>query len=123
MNRDVPLNQGEALSALSLPVVRKGKLDLVILHYMARRVNVALRSCDQTTATARPLLYYLDERRRRIHRMAIYNPEELLLNNELAFVGFISGKLRPIRLSGGADLRIVDKKPVSEQEDLYAPLG
>ena len=66
MNRDVPLNQGEAPSALPLPVVRKGKLDLVILHYMARRVYVALRSCDQTTTTARPLLYYLDERRRRI---------------------------------------------------------
>ncbi|HYU75110.1 MAG TPA: hypothetical protein VEL31_20780, partial [Ktedonobacteraceae bacterium] len=75
MNRDVPLNQGEALAALPLPVVRKGKLDLVILHYMVRRVYVALRSCDQTTTTARPLLYYLDERRRRIHRMAIYNPE------------------------------------------------
>ncbi len=123
MNRDVPLNQGEALSALPLPVVRKGKLDLVILHYMVRRVYVALRSCDQTTTTARPLLYYLDERRRRIHRMAIYNPEELLLNNELAFVGFISGKLRPIRPSVGADLRIVDKKLVADLVDTCGLLG
>lgn len=113
MNRDVPLNEGEALVDLPLPVVRKGKLDLVILRYMARRVYIALRSCNQTTTTSQPLLYYLDERRRRIHRMAIYNPEELLLNNELAFVGFISGKLRPIRPSIGADLRIVDKKLVA----------
>src|SRR5256714_13626773 len=90
---------------------------------MARRVYVALRSCDQTTATARPLLYYLDERRRRIHRMAIYNPEELLLNNELAFVGFISGKLRPIRPSVGADLRIVDKKLVADLVDTCGLLG
>lgn len=113
MNRDIPLNKGEALADLSLPVVRKGKLDLVILRYMARRVYIALRSCDQATTTSQPLLYYLDERRRRIHRMAIYNPEELLLNNELAFVGFISGKLRPSRPSIGADLRIVDKKLVA----------
>lgn len=113
MNRDVPLNEGEALVDLPLPVMRKGKLDLVILRYMARRVYIALRSCNQTTTTSQPLLYYLDERRRRIHRMAIYNPEELLLNNELAFVGFISGKLRPIRPSIGADLRIVDKKLVA----------
>lgn len=123
MNWDVPLNQDEALAAFPLPIVRKGKLDLVILRYMARRVYVALRSLDQSTTTARPLLYYLDERRRRIHRMAIYNPEELLLNNELAFVGFISGKLRPIRPSVGADLRIVDKKLVAELVNTPGLLG
>ena len=55
--------------------------------------------------------------------MAIYNPEELLLNNELAFVGFISGKLRPIRPSVGADLRIVDKKLVADLVDTCGLLG
>jgi len=115
MNKDIPLNNRQALADEgTLPGVRKGKLDLVILRYMARRVSVALRSLDLATSTARPLLYYLDERHRRTHRMAIYNPEELLLNNELAFVGFISGKLRPIKPSVAADLRIVDKKLVAE---------
>ena len=123
MNKDVHLNQGEAQADLPPPGVRKGKLDLVILRYMARRVYVALRSLDQVATTARPLLYYLDERRRRTHRMAIYNPEELLLNNELAFVGFISGKLRPIRPSVGADLRIVDKKLVADLVDTCGLLG
>src|SRR5690242_10092846 len=112
MNRDVPLNEGEAVADLPLPIVRKGKLDLVILRYMARRVYIALPSCNHVTTASLPLLYYLDERRRRIHRIAIYNPEALLLNNQLAFVGFISGKLRPTRPSIGADLRIVDKKLV-----------
>lgn len=123
MSRDVQLNQGFALADLPLPFVRKGKLDLVILRYMARRVYVALRSLDQSTSTVRPLLYYLDERHRRTHRIAIYNPEELLLNNELAFVGFISGKLRPIRPSVGADLRIVDKKLVAELANAPGLLG
>jgi len=114
MNQDVQLNKSEALADRKLPGVRKGKLDLVILRYMARRVHVALRSLDWATTTARPLLYYLDERRRRTHRMAIYNPQELLLNNELAFVGFVSGRLRPTRPSVAADLRIVDKKLIAE---------
>src|SRR6266700_2785803 len=123
MNKDIPLNNRQALAEGTLPGVRKGKLDLVILRYMARRVSVALRSLDLATSTARPLLYYLDERHRRTHRMAIYNPEELLLNNELAFVGFISGKLRPIRPSVGADLRIVDKKLVADLVDTCGLLG
>ncbi len=114
MNKDIQLDDHESSADRTLPGVRKGKLDLVILRYIARRVYVALRSLDQATTTARPLLFYLDERHRRTHRMAIYNPEELLLTNELAFVGFISGKLRPIRPSVTADLRIMDKKLVTE---------
>jgi len=46
--------------------------------------------------------------------MAIYNPEELLLNNELALVGFISGRMRPLRPSVAADLRIMDRKLIAE---------
>jgi hypothetical protein len=81
---------------------------------MAQRVSVTLRSLAQETTTARPVLYYLDERHRRTHRMAIYNPETLLLHNELAFVGFVSGKLKPLRPSNAAELRIMDKKLVTE---------
>ena len=114
MNKDVHLNQGEAQADLPPPGVRKGKLDLVILRYMARRVYVALRSLDQVATTARPLLYYLDERRRRTHRMAIYNPEELLLNNELAFVGFISARQKLLRPSIIQAIQRADKRLVEE---------
>lgn len=114
MDKSIQLDQQEVLADRTLPVVKKGRSDLVILRYMARRVLVALRSLNQAIATPRPLLYYLDERRRRTHRIAIYQPEQLLLNNALAFVGFVSGKLRPIRPSIGADLRIVDKKLIAE---------
>jgi hypothetical protein len=117
MNRDILLDPGESSAERPPSTVIKRKLDLVILRYIARRVYVALRSFDWSTTTARPLLYYLDERRKRTHRMAIYNPEELLLNHELAFVGFISGKLRPLRPSVAADLRIMDRKLIAELVD------
>ena len=114
MDKDIQLNTGKALADPGLRCVKKAKLDLVVLRYMAQRVSVTLRSLAQETTIARPVLYYLDERHRRTHRMAIYNPEELLLHNELAFVGFVSGKLKPLRPSVAADLRIMDKKLVAE---------
>jgi hypothetical protein len=114
MNRDIQLDKSEQPAERPLPLIIKRKLDLVILRYMARSVYVALLSLDWSITKALPLLYYLDERRRRIHRIAIYNPEELLLNHELALVGFISGKMRPLRPSIAADLRITDRKLVAE---------
>src|SRR5258706_3597128 len=99
MNKDDLLHQSEVLAERDFPIVIKGKLDLVVLRYMARRVFMTLRSLDQATGTMRPLLYYLEERRRRIHRMAIYNPQELSLNDDLAFLGFVSGRQKPIRAS------------------------
>jgi len=114
MDKDIQLNKGEALAAPALLYVRKAKLDLVVLRYMAQRVSVTLHALAQETITARPVLYYLEERRRRTHRMAIYNPEELLLHNELAFVGFVSSRLKPLRPSAAADLRIMDKKLITQ---------
>lgn len=114
MDQNIQLNEGEVRADFVLPCVRKAKLDLVILRYMVQRVLVTLRSLAQETSTTQPVFYYLDERRRRTHRLAIYRPDELLLNNELAFVGFVSGKLKPLRPSIAADLRIMDKKLVAE---------
>src|SRR5215469_5171671 len=74
MNRDIQLDQDGSQIDRPLPLVTKRKLDLVILRYIARRVYVALRSLERATTTERPLLYYLDERHKRTHRMAIYNP-------------------------------------------------
>lgn len=114
MDKDTQFNKGDALADSVPPCVRKAKLDLVVLRYMAQRVSVTLRSLTLEITTVRPVLYYLDERHRRTHRMAIYNPEELLLPNTVAFVGFVSGKLKPLRPSVAADLRIMDKKLVTE---------
>jgi len=123
MDKNTRLNEGEVLADFALPCVKKAKLDLVILRYMAQRVLVTLRSLAQETSVVRPVFYYLDERRRRTHRLAIYKPEELLLHNELAFVGFVSGKLKPLRPSIAADLRIMDKKLVAELANTPGLLG
>jgi len=114
MDSDIQLNKSKVRADSAPPYVRKAKLDMVLLRYMAQRVSVTLRSLAQEIVTTRPLLYYLDEHKRRTHRMAIYNPEELLLYNEIAFVGFVSGKLKPLRPSVAAELRIMDKKLVTE---------
>ncbi|HET7638273.1 MAG TPA: hypothetical protein VFK47_05970, partial [Ktedonobacteraceae bacterium] len=60
MNKDDIFDQPETLAERDLPIVIKGKLDLVVLRYMARRVFMTLRSLDQATTTMRPLLYYLE---------------------------------------------------------------
>ncbi len=117
MHKDIQLPQQEGPTDRPSPPVMKRRLDLVILRYMARRVHLALLSLDRATTTNHPLLYFLDERHKRTHRMAIYNPQELSLANELALVGFISGKLRPLRPSVAADLRIMDRKLIAELVD------
>lgn len=114
MDKDIQINKSEVFADSAPLCVRKAKLDLVVLRYMVQLVSVTLRSLAQEITPTRPVLFYLDERRRRTHRMAIYNPEELLQHNELAFVGFVSGKLKPLRPSVAADLRIMDKKLVTE---------
>jgi len=114
MNKDIQLDKHESPDDRSLPIVMKRKLDHVILSYMARKIHVMLHSLDQATTTSQPLLYYLDERHKRTHRIAIYNPQELLLNNGLPFVGFVSlrrNSLNPLVLD---ELRALDKRLVAE---------
>lgn len=73
--------------------LKKGKLDLVILKLMAQRVYLTLHQLDQPAhASQQPLLYTLEERHRRVHRIALYRPAELLVPQPLLFVGFVSGK-------------------------------
>lgn len=114
MNRDFQLDKHESPDDRLLPTVMKRKLDLVILRYMARKIHVMLYSLDQASTTSQPLLYHLDERHKRIHRIAIYTPQELLLNNGLTFVGFVSRRRQPINLSVLDELRTLDKKLVAE---------
>lgn len=65
------------------------RLDLHILRYMAHRVY--LHSPDLAADTTLPSIEYLDERRKRTHRMVIYRQQDCLLHASLLFVGFVSG--------------------------------
>lgn len=117
MNRDFQLDKDESPDDRSLPTVMKRKLDLVILRYMARKIYVMLHSLEQSVTTSQPFLYYLDERHKRTHRIAIYNPQELLLNNELSFVGFVSLRRKSLSPLVLDELRALDKRLVAELVD------
>ena len=120
MNKDIQLDKHESPDDRSLPIVMKRKLDLVILRYMAQKIHVMLHSLDQAptinrgATTSQPFLYYLDERHKRTHRIAIYNPQELLLNNGLPFVGFVSMRRKSLSPFVLDELRILDKRLVAE---------
>ena len=96
--------------------VRKGNLDLVILKYMARRLDLTLRQLDQDEGQlpAQPLLYQLRERRGRNHRIVIYRQQELFQRRPFAFVGFISKRKRCLQPSILEEIQQADKKLVAE---------
>ncbi len=94
--------------------LKKGKLDLVILKLMAQRLYLTLHQLDQPANTLQPLLYTLEERHKRVHRIALYRPGELLAPRPLLFVGFISGRRRPPDQSVLNEIHKIDQKLVVE---------
>lgn len=118
MNNDSPLKKQEELQVNPSGIsVKKSKLDLVVLGYMAQRIYLTLHQLDQPADASIPLLYYSDDRHRRIHRIAIYKPRELLLKSSLTFVGFVSGRQRPASSQVSDELHAVDKKLIAEFVD------
>src|SRR5215469_2591812 len=89
----------EMLGNQSYADIKKGKLDLVLLRYMARRIHLIIRQLDQPIPVSQPLLYTLQERHGRTHRIAIYKQQELVQRDTLTFVGFISRKRKPLHES------------------------
>ena len=93
--------------------ITKGKLDLMVLRHMARRLHLTLHQLEEP-APAQPLLYKLQERHGRIHRIVIYKYQELLLKRSLNFVGFISGKQKHIHASVVDAIQMIDGRLVQE---------
>lgn len=97
--------------------IKKGKLDLIVLRYMARRIHLNIRQLDQPAFVSQPLLYTLQERRGRTHRIAIFRQQELVQRDMLTFVGFISRKRRPLHKSIVDEIQDVDKRLLLELVD------
>src|SRR6266853_6906968 len=114
MNKDSYLNLREALEEHSLSHSEENEQDIVLLRYMAQRIYVTLYLLDEPTDPSQPLLYYSEEGNKHTHRIAIYNPQKLLLNNKLDFVGFISRKLQPGDSQVIEEIRTMDKKLIVE---------
>ncbi len=114
MNKDSYLNLREALEEHSLSHSEENEQDIVLLRYMAQRIYVTLYLLDEPTDPSQPLLYYSEEGNKHTHRIAIYKPQQLLLNSRLDFVGFISRKQQPGDQEVIEEIRGMDKKLIVE---------
>ncbi len=103
--------------------LKKGKLDLVIFKLMAQRLYLTLHQLDQPAHTLQPLLYTLEERHKRVHRIALYRPLELLAPRPLLFVGFISGKRQPLSQPILDEIHKIDQKLIAEIMDISGILS
>jgi hypothetical protein len=97
-------------------VLKKAKLDGILLGYMARRLQLTLDQLEKSGGLRRnlPLIYHVQERRRQMHRIAFYHPEYLLTQAPLAFVGFLSARQKPLRPSILNAIKRTDKRLVME---------
>ncbi len=106
-------NDGHVVSIIpTTPIVQKANQDLIVLRYMAQQLRVMLQVPGQAASASLPWIYSLDERQRRSHRIAIYQPQSLLQKQDLAFVGFVSGRQR------SADSKVVDRLNAVDQDML-----
>lgn len=105
------------VQAPAYEIVSKGKLDLLVLNYMAQRVHTVLRYVDGSQnhyAHTEPLLYMFRERHARTHRIVLYRTYEQFPKTNLLFVGFISKKRQPLSTGIVKDIHDVDKKLLEE---------
>lgn len=94
--------------------------DLIVLRYMVRRVVTMLQQPDTLfviPTMKQPLLYVLQERRSRTHRIALYQTQESFMVPNLFFVGFFSKKQSSLHPQVIEDIAEVDKKLLVELID------
>lgn len=108
------LNEIEVSSQVTITDITPGtgdkndQRDLTVLRYMGRRMYLTLCTEEVLSATTLPLRYILDECHNRKHRMLVYNPQALLQQDPLTFVGFVGGQQECIDPALEAHLQAVD---------------
>jgi hypothetical protein len=122
-HRGSPYSKAEGDGDSQYAGIAKGKIDLIVLRYMARRLHLTIRQLDSPAPASQPLLYKLQERHGRTHRMAIYRQQELVQRDMLTFVGFISRKRRPLSESIVDEIQDVDKRLLVELVDASGVLS
>jgi hypothetical protein len=109
------LPEESAVPGKETPVdVRKERLDLVVLQFMAKKIFATLRTLEQSGETVLPLSYAFEEQRGRQHRMIIFAPYELLGSEELHFVGFVSYRCRMVEQHVIDEIFRVDRLMLAE---------
>src|SRR5260370_12256769 len=103
--------------------ISRSRVDLVVLRHMARKLHMALKLLDPPATTLQPLIYFSEERRSREHRIVIFNYQELLLNRNLTFVGFISGRREAIDATVASEITQTDDQLLTELVKTPGVLG
>ena len=75
-----------------------------------REFYVTLYLLDEHDGPALPLRFQAKEGQKHTHRIVVYRPQDLLLNNRLDFVGFVSSKQKPWNAQVDAEIRTADKQ-------------
>ncbi|HEY4033132.1 MAG TPA: hypothetical protein VGL94_04115, partial [Ktedonobacteraceae bacterium] len=90
-------------------ITNKGARDLVVLRYMAQKIRVMLHSIEKpTAASCLPLRYSLEVCHHRQQRVVLYDPQSLLQNTTLSFVGFVGAKQKMVDPHVDNELQKVD---------------
>ena len=89
-------------------IISRGTRDLIVLRYMAQNIHEVLYGLGQPFAGSFPLSYSLNVRHHRQQRVILYDPEFLLRNTTLSFVGFVSGKHKTVDPSIDNEMQRVD---------------
>ena len=77
-------------------ITDKGARDLIVLKYMAQKICMVLRAMEQPVAVSPPLYFSLKVHYPREHRIILYDPQFLLRDTTLSFVGFVSERQKNV---------------------------
>lgn len=114
MSRDSLPQTVDVLSSLSINNVHKRKIDLLALRYMAQQLRLTLHTMEQPLTDSAPFLYAATERRCCTHRIALYDPRQLMQSVPLAFVGFVSGLQADADPAVSPELQRIDAQMLAE---------
>jgi hypothetical protein len=112
MQKNNEHSQLHTLENSPLQVSGQVRLDLHVLRYMAHSVH--LRLLHSVFEATLPSIEYMEERRKRTHRVVIYQQQENLLQASLLFVGFVSGIQSHVSPAIAQEIQRVDQLFMAE---------
>src|SRR5579872_2624994 len=86
----------QASNEVTDSITNKGARDLIVLSYMAQKICTVLHSIEWPIAASSPLSYSLEVSHHRTQRIILYDPQFLVRNTTISFVGFVSEKQKAV---------------------------
>ena len=117
MNESNQLHAHDDSGGRPYVTITKGRIDLVVLKYMAQRVQTMVHLLDTSVPMAMPLLHIVPERRGRRHRMVFSVLDGAYFARPVVFVGFVSKKRTNLSQAILDNIQLVDKMLVAELAD------